>query len=76
MIVPFISDIISMDYYFGKTKFGNTKLIVSGHRFKLNKVVGTRRRWVCIKTKSRCTAFAITEKDTIIVIKDKHNHNL
>lgn len=48
--------------------------MVSGQRFKLMKKYGTKKRWICIKTRERCNSFVITEDENIIKMNVCHTH--
>lgn len=63
---------VSLDYYFAKSKFGNTVLVVGENRFKLSNKNGKKSRWRCIKNK--CLAYVFTVGEAIDVINDEHSH--
>lgn len=69
-----ILDSESMDYFFDKSKYGNPVLVIGAQRFKFSKATGNTKRWLCIKTGSKCSAFVVTENETIVRMSASHTH--
>ncbi|XP_061383562.1 protein tramtrack, beta isoform isoform X6 [Danaus plexippus] len=57
---------------FEATRLGNLGILYNGYRFRFNRSIGVRKRWICVKwsNKCQCRAYLLTIQNIIIKLQN------